>query len=270
VELVQVEPAGSPDAAAGAPRIVLVRPRNAGNVGSAARAMACMGLRDLRVVSPQYRSVREAEAMAAHGLPVLQAARVHGTLAEALEGCRAVVATTARPRRWKSWDLLGPREAAELLAARTAAGEPSAIVFGPEDNGLSMQDIEAASHLCAIPTDAEHSSLNLSQAVLLLSWEWAQLGGRLRRRASGRAGRHSRGDGRAELLQVDGAVEQWMEILKDVGYFRGRNRDQVRIALRQLLVRGELSQRDVTFLRGVLRQVGWWIGRAGGPAEPPP
>jgi TrmH family RNA methyltransferase len=201
--------------------------------------MACMGLRDLRVVSPQYRSVREAEAMAAHGLPVLQAARVHGTLAEALEGCRAVVATTARPRRWKSWDLLGPREAAELLAARTAAGEPSAIVFGPEDNGLSMQDIEAASHLCAIPTDAEHSSLNLSQAVLLLSWE---------------------------LLQVDGAVEQWMEILKDVGYFRGRNRDQVRIALRQLLVRGELSQRDVTFLRGVLRQVGWWIGRAGGPA----
>src|SRR6202011_4358279 len=110
---------------------VLVRPLQAGNVGSAARALKNMGLGDLRVVAPGAAAGgREACAMTVHGGDVLRGARRYEQLGAALADCTLAVGTTCRPGLYRS-GVVQLREAAAQLASEAAANR-IAIIFGPE------------------------------------------------------------------------------------------------------------------------------------------
>ncbi len=236
------------------PRIVLVRPLYSGNVGASARAMANTGLQELNIVQPAYRDERELELFAKGASRIVEASRKLETTREAVAGCTTVVACSARPRRWKAWKVLDPAASASLLLERTQAGESTAIMFGSEDRGLLQADLEWASHLCHIPTGPEHSSLNLSQAVLLLGWEWAKARGGLSRRPA-----RKRPRGPATLDQVVGATDQIAELLDRIDFFRGRNRDQALAIVRQAFLRGEFTETEVHFLRGVVNKLRWYV-----------
>ncbi len=248
-----------------APRVVLVRPKYAGNIGASARAMGNMGLTDLRLVAPASKDEwvspesLDAWAMAASGRAILERAQVHASLAEAVEDCTVVVACTARPRRWRAWTVLGPEESAALLAERVGEDEEVAILFGPEDHGLSTDDLALATHLCNIPTGGEVSSLNLAQAVLLLGWEWGTAARSLKRRPTKRSGKR----GRAAADQITGLAEQTGELLDRIDFFKRRPRDQTMVLLRQALTRGELTDVEIHFLRGVVRKLGWHLENPG-------
>lgn len=247
------------------PRVILVRPKYAGNVGASARAMGNMGLTDLVVVDPAHEpeavkgASRDAWSMAASGKALLENARTVATVREAVADCTVVLACTARPRRWKAWKVLGPTEGCEALAERAAEGDPTAILFGPEDHGLSTDDLAHATHLCNIPTGGEVSSLNLAQAVLLLGWEWAKAGGHLQLRPTKRGGRRPL----AESEQVTGLVDQIGELLDLIDFWRRRPKPQGLATLRQAVVRGELSNVEVHFLRGVVRKLEWHLENPG-------
>ena len=132
-------------------RIVLCRPSHPGNIGSAARAMKNMGLADLRLVAPQRYPAPEAEWLATSAVDVLEAARVHATLGEAIGDCVAAYALSARPREW-SPQALAVREAAGAGLARAADG-PVAFVFGNETAGLTNDEMFACQTLVHIPAD---------------------------------------------------------------------------------------------------------------------
>ncbi|MCO4773315.1 MAG: hypothetical protein KDA24_24990 [Deltaproteobacteria bacterium] len=247
------------------PRVVLVRPKYAGNIGASARAMGNMGLSDLRLVRPSAdeewvgSESLDAWSMAASGRAILERAQIHDSLAEAVEGCTTVIACTARPRRWKAWTVLGPSESADLLAERSAEGDAVAYLFGQEDHGLSTEDLALATHLCNIPTGGEVSSLNLAQAVLLLGWEWGRAASALKRRPTKRAGRR----GRAKAEQITGLAEQTGDLMARIAFFKRRPRDQTMVMLRQALTRGDLTDVEVHFLRGVVRKVRWHLENPG-------
>src|SRR6185369_16841942 len=149
--------------------VVLVRPREEGNVGSAARAMANMGLSEMILVEP-------AAAFAVGARHVLESARRVPDLQTALAPFRRVVGTTSiRDRRWEV-PLLTPRELAAALAA-DPPDTPTALVFGPEVGGLTNDDLALASLIVTIPCSPVQPTLNLSQAVLILSYELFQAAG---------------------------------------------------------------------------------------------
>ena len=80
-------------------RVVLVETSRAGNVGAVARAMKTMGFSDLVLVNPRDAGVlahEEAVAFASGALDILAGARIVGSMAEALEGCRFAAAVSAR------------------------------------------------------------------------------------------------------------------------------------------------------------------------------
>ena len=78
-------------------RVVLVGTLYGGNVGSACRAMANCGVRELRLVAPDPGLTWEfAERMAVHATDVMSARREFATFEEAVADCVAVVGTTAR------------------------------------------------------------------------------------------------------------------------------------------------------------------------------
>ncbi len=233
-------------------RIVLVRPASEGNVGAAARAMLNMGLRDLWLVDPKLDRYDPIRWMAHGAEEVVESIRTVDTVAEAVADTTVVMATTGRKRRWRSWPIKDPTEAAGVLL-EGAASSRVAVVFGPEDKGLSNTDLSACTHLARIPTDAAQTSLNLAQAVLLMAWE-------LRRLLLAEAyPLPARTRVPATSDQVDGTIDQLTQVLYRVGFFLGRNELQVRTTARQVLTRTALTREEIGFLRGALRKLSWGL-----------
>jgi tRNA/rRNA methyltransferase len=149
-----------------APRIVLVSPKHAGNVGASARAMKNFGLADLWLVAPRCRIDHQARALAAHAGDVLDAATEVGSLAEALADRTVAVGTTARVRASEVHRAELPER-----VLRALHGQRGALVFGPEDTGLDNAALDRCRWIVSLPT-APYASLNLAQAVVVLCYLW--------------------------------------------------------------------------------------------------
>lgn len=230
-------------------RIVLVRPRGAANIGAAARAMKNLGVADLVLVAPRPR-LAAAERMAVHAKDLVRGATVTGTVAAAVADCRLVVGTTCRRggyrRAIEDLEALAPA----MLARR--AGGPVAILFGPEDHGLSNADLRHCQRLCAIDSSAEYPSLNLAQAVLLVCWEL--------RRAAGRAAAPAAMTA-APAAAVEALFDHLQAALGRIGFLNPQNPEHIMFALRGLFGRTALSAQEVRILRGVARQMEWAASR---------
>jgi tRNA/rRNA methyltransferase/tRNA (cytidine32/uridine32-2'-O)-methyltransferase len=151
--------------------LVLLRPRNADNLGAIARAMKNFGLSDWVVVSPNPKllEVPGMHRLAVKAGELLETVRRVETLAEAVADCSWVVGTTMRVIAGRR--RMTPRELAKTAQAR--GDETWALVFGDERNGLLREDVEQCHALSFIPASAEQPSLNLAQAVVVYGYELA-------------------------------------------------------------------------------------------------
>jgi len=146
--------------------VVLVSPAGLRNIGATARAMKNCGFEDLVLVAPPDFHCRETYDMAPHSHDILDRARTYETLPEALADRNLALGITARTR-YKT-PRLAPEQAVEICRRHDPARSRIALVFGPEDHGLSNSHLALCQHLVGIPTHPDLASLNLSQAVLLL------------------------------------------------------------------------------------------------------
>lgn len=245
-------------------RFVLVRPQQSGNVGTVARAMKNMGLRDLAVVAPVAFDVDKARWMAPGAAAILDEARYVSTVAEAVADCRRVFATTARGRH-DQWPAHTTRTFAEPIFDGDGR---SAILFGPEDRGLANEDLVHAHALLHIPTDV-HASLNLGQAALLVAaalFEEAHRRGHIPRPdGEGKRGGPARGAAPGathprkvvDAGELDPLVGDWMTTLELGTYLKGHEPELVTGTLRRILARAELDPQEVIILRGMLRKMRW-------------
>ncbi len=154
------------------PAIVLVEPQLGENIGMAARAMANFSLTEMRLVAPRDGWPNEkARAAASRADAVIDSAVVYSAPADAVADLNFVVATTARARDgFKA--VLSPVEAAREMRARALAGQNCGILFGREKFGLFNEEVALADAIVTFPVDPDFSSLNIAQAVLLMSYEW--------------------------------------------------------------------------------------------------
>ncbi len=227
-------------------RVVLCRTSHPGNIGAAARAMKTMGLDDLRLVAPLRFPAPEAEWMASNANDVLQKARVHATLAEAIGDCVAGYALSARPREW-SLAVRPVREAALDAVGRAAAG-PVAIVFGSEKAGLSNEELLTCQTLVHIPVDPGYTSLNLSQAVQVVAYE-------LRMACGEGAVPPPRAEPLATVADVESLYAYLEKVSADSGFFDPAEPKRLRERFRRLFSRIVLEREEVNILRGLLKSL---------------
>lgn len=233
--------------------------------------MQNMGLSDLAVVDPPAFDPETARWLAPGCDTMLAETRFHAGLTEALEGCQQVVASTARHRK-QGQPVITPEELAERIA--TTDGR-YAILFGREDFGLSTEHALHAESILRIPTP-EHASLNLAQAVLLVShalFERARqdtgvatgrtLGGSRGTRTTAAKARGDRRDAPADIPRIEPAVDEVIALLERVGYFRGTPEGKVRLTARQALQRSRVTVRHVEALRGMVAKVSWALDNPG-------
>lgn len=150
-------------------RIVLANTSHPGNIGSAARAMKTMGLRELYLVAPAQFPSHKADEMSSGAHDILQQAVVVETLEEAIADCTLVIGASARLRTIP-WPFLTPRVMAEKVKLE-APNSHTAIVFGNEQSGLSNDDLWRCNLHMQIPANPDYSSLNLAAAVQVTAYE---------------------------------------------------------------------------------------------------
>ncbi len=229
---------------------VLFSPKSSGNVGAAARALKNMGLGDLRLVAPRDYDPRAAASMAVHANDVLERARIFPDLAAALDDRTLVVGTTCRvgPYRGEARAL---RAAAPVLIGQSAANRV-AIVFGPEDFGLTNLEIAQCHRLITIPTAPDYPSLNLAQAVVVVAYELMLAAG-----AAGAADVPVAAGEFASAGDVEAMHRRMAEALVAIGFLPAENPDHLMLTLRAMLGRGGVRPRELDILNGIARQVRW-------------
>jgi len=238
------------------PTLVLVEPAGPLNVGSVARLCRCYGIEDLRLVAPRCDPLGdEARRMAVKGWPLLQRAAVFPTLAAALADCGRVVASTGRPEG-EPLPLEDPDDALTWLLAGERA-QPSALVFGREDRGLSNDELLQAGRLLQIPTPTPHGSLNLSHAVAVVLHDLHRLGRRGPARLQTPAPQAPVGEDPCPRGVLEAMVDDARELLLEVGFLLPHTAAARMAKLRALLQRGQVSGPEVALLRGMVCQLRW-------------
>ena len=233
-------------------RIVLVRPQGMMNIGSVARAMKNFGLMELALVDPAAPPVHpDAQVMAVRAHDVLEHALIFSRLTDAIADCTWVIGTTRRRGKGRE-GVIDPRQTAAEIAD-IAQQNKVAVVFGPEDRGLTNRDLDLCQRLVTIPAHEEHGSLNLAQAVMVICYEIylaMQYQGGLA---------HTKKLATSE--ELEGMYRHMEEILLRVGFLDQNNPKRMMVVLRRIFSRAQLNPREVKIMRGICRQANWYNGQ---------
>jgi tRNA/rRNA methyltransferase len=229
--------------------VVLFRPRLPENIGAAARAMCNMGLNRLVVVQPQDLD-RQRLGMMATGPaePLLDRMEVHDDLAAALAPFQYTVGTTARLGGVRL-EYHTPREMAARLVDLSQHNEV-ALLFGPENFGLTNAELPFCHALVHIPT-AECSSLNLAQAVMVLAYE-------IFTAASDQTHFVPR---LANSRELESMYAMLQETLVRINFISHQNPEHWMFNVRRLFARHGLRAREAQVIKGICRQIDWYVGK---------
>ncbi|MBI3445357.1 MAG: RNA methyltransferase [Magnetospirillum sp.] len=239
------------EAAAAGPAIILVRPQLSENIGTAARAMLNCGLTDMRIVAPREEWLSDRAIAAASGADrVLLGAKVFETTQDAVADLHRVWATTGRDR-YMTKPVNTPREAASAMRQGEQEGLRCGVMFGPERTGLENDDVALADTVLTVPLNPAYCSLNLAQAVLLISYEWFQC------EAATTLPSMTKGhEGPASKEKLVFFFEHLERELDDCGFLRVPDKRPVMVRnIRNMFQRANLTGQEIQTLHGIVHEL---------------
>lgn len=207
-----------------------------------------MGLGRLIVVEP-YRLEKEIMLNAATrvGRPLIENITVCDSLIQAMADFNFAAGTTARLGSNRG-PFITPRHLAQKLIDLSQENR-TALVFGPERSGLTTSELRLCQTVVRIPTAAnESSSLNLAQAVLVLSYELLL----------------ARTDEPA-LVQLKLAPESELQAMYDhltramlaIKFLPDENTVHWLMSFKRIFNRSGLTHGECNLVRGMCRQIEW-------------
>jgi TrmH family RNA methyltransferase len=233
--------------------IVLVGTLYGGNIGSAARAMMNMGIKDLRLVRPEEILTEDCRNMAVNALCLVESAQVYSSLGEAVSGSSLVIGTTCQRGRNQKVREYSPRDLAFLVKSVSGNSKVS-IVFGPERGGLTEKELAECQYLVNIPASPELPTLNLSQAVLIICYELFVC-----REPHEGTGIHPPDFEYPTQEEREQMFRHIEETLLAIGFLSSGNPSHIMVSLKRLLGGEFLSRRDIKIIRGIMSRMDWFI-----------
>ncbi len=236
--------------------VVLCETKYSENIGSVARACVNMGCGNLLLVNPREFDLSRALPLATpKGRWVLEGAGIFSSLEVAIGDFHKVYGTTARTGGWRKRVLL-PGQAAESICEDLVAGRKVALVFGPEDTGLTNQEIDLCGQLITIPTSKDAWSLNISQAVLIILYECFNRLFHCTRRNLEKDITHYATHRDLQLL-----FQRAKELLIAIDFLLPENPDYFMLPLKRFIHRINLKKNEYNLLMGICRQLLGYIER---------
>lgn len=227
--------------------IILVNPKISENIGASARAMKTMGLKDMLIINPRCQIDKFAFNLSVGSDDILENSRIFETLPEALREFGTVFATT-RKKGKRRHNFITPLEMAEIMKSLCFQSK-AAVVFGPEDYGLSNEHLSLCQYMVSIPTDSEFGSLNLSQAVMVICYEIHRLLSVIDKENENDNNEYAEGK---EIVNLLGTLEDTMKTIHYPVHKRIRNPVG---HIKEIFARAMLRKREVNLLLGLLRHL---------------
>lgn len=224
-------------------RIVLVEPREAGNVGAAARVMKNFGFTDMWIAGEHPKLEPLAGWWASGADDVVAAAHRVPSLYYAIRDAHVTVATTSARGRAATITLT-PESLGHLLAT-LREDQTMALIFGREDSGLTADELAQCQRIVTIPTNPEFPTMNLAQAIGVLCYELSSI----RQPTVIRD--------RPPAAMIERLHERAQALLAEVGFLHENNPDRIYDDLRAMVARADLDARDATIALGMIRQIEW-------------
>lgn len=227
--------------------IVLHKPRYPENIGAAVRAGYNMGITNFCVIAPDDYDKNKILKMATHSLSdAVEGIRQYDNLKEALSSFHYIVGTTARLGKHR-YNLTNPSQIAKKIISLSDQNK-IAVLFGPEDRGLTNENLQYCHSVVNIPT-AAFSSLNLAQAVMVICYELFK---------AQKTDTPSHTPRLASRRELDEMYIQLQEILAKISFLNAQNPDHWMNNIRSFFARLELRAREVSIIRGICRQINWY------------
>lgn len=236
--------------------VVLIRPKEDGNVGAVARVARNFGADRLVIVRPRAELGTEARRRAMGGGALLSAARVVDDFGSAVADADLVVGTTDLSTGRSASYLrraVSPERLGELL--RPIEGTV-AIVFGPEDNGLGREELALCDLLVHIPARREFPTLNLSHAAAIVLYAAHR----------GRGPADPESTPAPEVLRMNGSEKEILlrrveELAAKAGYPPHKRRG-LGLLWRRVLGRSTPTEAEYRMLLGFFKSVDRWAGKS--------
>jgi TrmH family RNA methyltransferase len=225
--------------------VVLNEPQNLVNIAGVVRAMKNMGLSRLRLVQPAEFDAWRIGGIAHRSNDVVEQAQVFDSLPEALVDTVFVVGTTARSRTAQR-NYVRPREIAPTIVQH-ARENLVAILFGREDRGLGNEALDLCHAAAVIPTNPDYSSINLAQAVLLLSYEIFLAHGA----EEGPLPRGRRATRPATVEELENTFSALEAGLHRIEFYKAREPSAIMRTLRTVVSRAEPDLQEAGLLRAI-------------------
>ena len=237
--------------------VVLVEPAGPLNVGSVARLCANFGVHELRLVAPRCDpSDPDAVKMAVHGQSLLAQARIFPTLLDAISDCCRVIATAGRLDHGTI--PLGTPEEVLPWALGGTSSQPSALVFGREDHGLTNEELLLSQRIITLHSSATYPSMNLSHAVAVVLHGIASLQAQPPA-ATGSTPKTVPNLDPASAKALNACLNDAQDLLLEVGFLLDHTSRARMAKVRALLQRALVQADEVALLRGMVRQLRWAV-----------
>ncbi len=228
--------------------IVLQKPKYAGNIGSIARAAKNMGIGNIIVVGAADMDREEMQKRSTHlAADVLDKIQYFDNMDTALGDFNYIVGTTARVGSARG-PFIAPRVIAEKIVGISRKNK-IALLFGPEDTGLSNDELRYCHAVVSIPTARELKSINLSHAVMIVCYEIFTASLPSIEEATPKL---------ALSKELEGMYGQIKTMLAQIGFLNPENPDYWMMHLRRFFTRAGLLSREVKIIRGICRQLEWY------------
>lgn len=240
--------------------VVLFEPQDLVNIALVVRAMRNFGLSRLRLIRPAEFSAYRILGIAHDTEDIVQKIQICSSVAEALADQSRVVALTARRRASRhAW--FEPAEGAERYADGDV-GDPIALVFGREDRGLPNDVLDVCDEAICIPTNPDHTSMNLGHAAVIVFYEI--------RRAVGRRFDLGQRDlsikphdqaPPATTAQTEEFFGTWEKAMEIIGMFRGVDPTSRMRSYRGVFHRADMDLRELRLLEASAYRVLYYARR---------
>lgn len=231
-------------------KVVLVGTTHPGNIGAAARAIKTMGLSKLDLVCPKEFPSNEATYRSKAAKDILEKASIHETLFESVKGCEMVIGTSARNRK-VPWPVLNPKNASKEINKAVKNNSKVAIVFGREDRGLTNEELGLCNLHIHIPTNEDYSSLNLAQAVQIVTYEI-----RMNFLESESLKNDQEWDVElASAEQTERLIEHMDELMKEVEFYDIENPRKLLMRVRRFFKRSGIDVMETNIFRGLFSTI---------------
>ena len=227
--------------------IVLVETSHPGNIGSVARAMKTMGLKNLILVNPKDFPSKEALKLSGNAQDVVDQAIIVSTLDEAIAKSLNVYATSARTRTI-SWPIITAEDAGIEINENVRQNSKTSIIFGREDRGLTNDELQKANKHILIPSSDEYPVLNIAMSVQVIAYE-------IYKNAEIEIDTEWQDYTELNSRELSMLIDHFIDTSYKLNLFDEENAKKILVRIKRMFTRLKPDKMEGNFLRGFLTRI---------------